>query len=82
MKVRFVIKEQEEIVKPVESPEQINIERDNLKAEIQSELSALNLSTVTPEQLQSLLDQIKIIKGEDSFTIDEEKSKMAMKKKR
>tara|TARA_R110000796_G_C14562446_1_gene434987 strand:+ start:720 stop:968 length:249 start_codon:yes stop_codon:yes gene_type:complete len=82
MKVRFVIKEQEEIVKPVESPEQINIERDNLKAEIQSELSALNLSTVTPEQLQSLLDQIKIIKGEDSFTIDEEKNKMAMKKKR
>ena len=82
MKVRFVIKEQEEIVKPVESPEQINIERDNLKAEIQSELSALNLSTVTPEQLQSLLDQIKIIKGEDSFTVDEEKNKMAMKKKR
>ena len=82
MKVRFVIKEQEEIVKPVESLEQINIKRDNLKAEIQSELSALNLSTVTPEQLQSLLDQIKIIKGEDSFTIDEEKNKMAMKKKR
>jgi sRNA-binding carbon storage regulator CsrA len=56
MKIRFIIKEQEEI-KPVESPEQINIKRDNLKAEIQSELSALNLSTVTPEQLQNLLDQ-------------------------
>jgi sRNA-binding carbon storage regulator CsrA len=74
MKIRFIIKEQEEI-KPVESPEQINIKRDNLKAEIQSELSALNLSTVTPEQLQNLLDQIKTIKGKDTSIIGEKKSK-------
>tara|TARA_R100000951_G_scaffold19720_1_gene16623 strand:+ start:1992 stop:2225 length:234 start_codon:yes stop_codon:yes gene_type:complete len=74
MKIRFIIKEQEEI-KPVESPEQINIKRDNLKAEIQSELSALNLSTVTPEQLQNLLVQIKTIKGKDTSIIGEKKSK-------
>jgi hypothetical protein len=74
MKIRFIIKEQEEI-KPVESPEQINNKRDNLKAEIQSELSALNLSTVTPEQLQNLLDQIKTIKGKDTSIIGEKKSK-------
>jgi hypothetical protein len=74
MKIRFIIKEQEEI-KPVESPEQINNKRDNLKAEIQSELSALNLSTVTPEQLQNLLDQIKTIKGKDTSIIGEKKKK-------
>jgi len=72
MKVRFVIKEQDEN-KPVQSPEEINIERDNLKSEIQSELTALNLTTVTPEQLQDLLNQIKVMKGESEESLAEKK---------
>ena len=72
MKVRFVIKEQDEN-KPVQSPEEINIERDNLKTEIQSELTALNLTTVTPEQLQDLLKQIKVMKGESEESLAEKK---------
>ena len=72
MKVRFVIKEQDEN-KPVESPEEINIKRDNLKSEIQSELTALNLTTVTPEQLQDLLNQIKVMKGESAESLAEKK---------
>ena len=74
MKVRFVIKEQDEN-KPVESPEEINIKRDNLKSEIQSQLTALNLTTVTPEQLQDLLNQIKIMKGESAESLAEKKNK-------
>tara|TARA_R100000234_G_C4991881_1_gene175964 strand:- start:1101 stop:1472 length:372 start_codon:yes stop_codon:yes gene_type:complete len=74
MKVRFIIKEQDEN-KPVQSPEEVNIKRDNLKSEIQAELTDLNLTTVTPEQLEGLLNQIKIIKGEGGQSLAEKKDK-------
>jgi sRNA-binding carbon storage regulator CsrA len=74
MKVRFVIKEQDEN-KSVQSPEEVNIKRDNLKSQIQTELTDLNLTTVTPEQLEGLLNQIKIIKGEGERPLAEKKGR-------
>ena len=80
MKVRFIIKEQDEN-KPVQSPEEVNIRRDNLKSEIQAELTDLNLTTVTPEQLEGLLNQIKIIKGEGEQSLAEKKKEDPVSKK-
>jgi hypothetical protein len=71
MKVRFVIKEQEDTL--VQPPEEVTSGKNELKNQIDSELLNLNLDDVDTQQLENLLNQIKTMKGEDAASLAEKK---------
>lgn len=80
MKVRFVIKEQEDTL--VQPPEEVTSGKNELKNQIDSELLNLNLDDVDTQQLENLLNQIKTMKGENASLAEKKKLTKSKIKKR